>query len=449
MSPAEILGLRQRRGNLIELNKRAMDRMAAEKDANRVKELETEWDARDLDIAALGEQLERALGGERRELRQRVNDAEMAQPLQERKSGRLLATDDLDQWEEGREGFVETETGKFIPLLRHDERLVKAERGVRRGGEIHAGHVMYRALHGRWQNARVENEAREMSIGTDADGGFMVPQPLSLEVLDFARALARCLQAGVRTIPMDSNTLDLASIKTDPTWSWKAEGAAGVSSQPTIGRVRLQTRTVMALIPVTGELWDDAKNLPEVLQSLLIGSLSAEIDRCILHGGEGGSPNQEPTGLYTTSGVGVYTYGGTIADYNWVSQAVQTVRTANLEPTAMISHPRVYGDLDRLKDTTNQPLQPPRSFNELKHFATTNVSINEGSPSGSVAFVGDWKNIALGMRMGLQIRVSQDGSTASDNAMTEFKKFIVAVARMDVAVLLPKAFCIVKDLGLY
>jgi HK97 family phage major capsid protein len=197
---------------------------------------------------------------------------------------------------------------------------------------------------------------------------------------------------------------------------------------------------------VTGELYEDAPNLPQTLNSLMIASLAAEMDRVILHGGTG-SPNDEPNGIFNTANVGIYTYGGAIADYSWVSQAVQTVEEQNLEPTAMVTHPKVYGKLDRLTDTTGQPLQPPRSYVNLAKFSTTNVRDDVASPPEACAFVGKWDEVVLGMRMGLRIRVAQDGVIGSDNLTTEYKKAIVAVARMDVAVLRPAAMCVVKGLG--
>ena len=52
---------------------------------------------------------------------------------------------------------------------------------------------------------------------------------------------------------------------------------------------------------------------------------------------------------------------------------MQAVREDNHEPTALIAHPRTFGELHRLKDTTNQPLAPLKSFNDLCRFPTANI----------------------------------------------------------------------------
>lgn len=437
--------LREKRAQLVEQNSALLNAISRETNKARVRELEAEWDERDLEITRLCGEIEGEMGSEHRRLQQRALEAEMAAPLRERRSGReVLGAPGRG---EAMDGFRNMRTGQMVPVLRSDQRLVDVLGEGPRESPLNVGEIAFRAIHGRWSGAEIQNEARAMSVGVDGDGGFMVPTPLSMEVIDYARAESRCFQAGVRTIPMDSATLSLARITSDPTWGWKAEGATGASSQPALDRVLLSAKTVQAIIPVTGELWDDAPNLPQTLDRLIRASLGSEIDRVILHGQENGSPSSEPQGIYGTANVGSYNYGGQIADYSWVSHSIETVRNANLEPSGMISHPKVYGALERLTDTLGQPLRAPQYYTDLARYATTNVKTDEGSPQEACAFVAKWDEIAFGTRLGLRIFTSREGATASDNAMTDFKLFLVAVMRCDVAVLRTGAVCVAQALG--
>src|SRR3546814_21114589 len=60
------------------------------------------------------------------------------------------------------------------------------------------------------------------------------------------------------------------------------------------------------------------------------------------------------------------------------SQAVENVQTANFDgPFSVIYAPRTSGTLDRLVDTTGQPLRPTPSFEALRKFTTTQVPIDQ------------------------------------------------------------------------
>ena len=301
---------------------------------------------------------------------------------------------------------------------------------------------------GTWANSRAARPGLASVEGLYGKAGTPpATAPLSMVWIDNARAASACLRAGVQTIQMPSDTLDLTKVTADAAFTWKSELASASAVAPTIGRVRFQSRTVMCVVPVSGELIQDATpDLTKTLDTLLTRSLAAELDRVMIQGGTG-SPNQEPTGLLNISGLGAYRYGGVIADYSWVSHGVETVQVANLEPNAMVSHPQVYGTLDRLVDTRNQPLQPPRSFQNLKHYPTTNVPVNIGSPAESAAFIGKWDEAILGVRLGLHIRVALDGTAGGVNATTDYAAFVVAVGRFDFQVPRLGAFCVVNGLG--
>lgn len=93
------------------------------------------------------------------------------------------------------------------------------------------------------------------------------------------------------------------------------------------------------------------------------------------------------------------------------STAVELVRTANGEPVAAIYHPRTAGALDRLEDTTGQPLQPPESFRALRRFTTTASPINQvqgSATNASDAIVGDFSQLLIGVRTEMRIEVSRE-----------------------------------------
>jgi len=77
--------------------------------------------------------------------------------------------------------------------LRYHERL--ADRGERSGQNASFGKWLKGTIMGDWRGA---DEERAMSIGTPSAGGYLVPTPLALGIIDLARNQSRILEAGAQ-----------------------------------------------------------------------------------------------------------------------------------------------------------------------------------------------------------------------------------------------------------
>ena len=90
----------------------------------------------------------------------------------------------------------------------------------------------------------------------------------------------------------------------------------------------------------------------------------------------GNGENEEPRGVYHTPGIqkiDMGENGGAIQNYTKLSEAVEMVQNLNGEANGVIWSPRTAGAIDRLADTTGQPLRAPASYENLSKFATNQV----------------------------------------------------------------------------
>ena len=108
-------------------------------------------------------------------------------------------------------------------------------------------------------------------------------------------------------------------------------------------------------------------------------------------------------------------------------------------------NPRTYYELDVLKDSTNQPLQPPPSYQELRKFRTNQIGVadTQGSASNaSKVFIGDFRNLLYGVRTDLRIDVSDSAGSAFE----QMEYLVRAFVRMDLAVLRENHFTRIKGI---
>jgi len=296
-----------------------------------------------------------------------------------------------------------------------------------------------------------EAEARALSIGISPSGGYLVPEPLSAQVLDLARNRTAVVNVGATSIPMESNTLDLARVTSDPVAGWKAENESAEFSEMTFGRYRMTARTLVALIRMSVELVEDATNLSGIVENAIAQSLAIELDRAALFGSGVGS---EPLGLFNVEGtneISLGDNGGALDSLVIFFQARQPILEANGEDMGcgVIMAPRTQIEIESLKDTTGQAIVPPPAWTNMRRFSTNQIGVDMEhgtAENASCCFVGDFREMLIGMRTALSIELSRQAGDASGSAFKELQVWLRAYLRADILVARPSWFTIIKGI---
>jgi HK97 family phage major capsid protein len=333
--------------------------------------------------------------------------------------------------------YVRGVDGSRIRLLRPTESL----------GSLHgtpvagAGDVIHAIGTGKWT---VEAQKAALDGGQVTGGGYLLSPAVSATIVDLARGRSAVVNSGAMTIEMPAGELKVAQLVGDPAVQWRAPNQAITPSDPTFGGVMLRARTLAVLSKVPIELVEDAANLARFIEHVFAQAIAAEIDRVAL---VGVGAAEEPQGIENTIGVGTSTSVGTLA-YDDLVDAQATVRAANVEPSAAILNPRDIAVLGKLKGTSNDHyLEPPSALSSLTLRHTTNVPKNRGGGGAeSLAFVGDFSNLWLGIRTALVVEASREAADSSGSAFANLQLWVRAYLRMDVAVVRPSAFVVLSGI---
>lgn len=240
-----------------------------------------------------------------------------------------------------------------------------------------------------------------MSEAVNGSGGYLVPQRLSAEVLDKARAASAVLAAGALIVPMDSDNLTLCRVESDPSFTSHNENETIAESDVSFKAITFQTRTIATLVRMSRELAEDAPNVTDLILNVLAKSLAAEIDQQAVSGTGSG----EGAGLTVIAGIGET---GSIGGIEWadIHNAVTNVRANNYSPNAYVVHPTIGGDLDLITATgSGNWLGAPPSLQGVERFTTTNISTG-------YAIAGDFTQCAFGVRSGTLLEVTTTGHDA-------------------------------------
>ncbi len=291
-------------------------------------------------------------------------------------------------------------------------------------------------------------EQRALSEGTDASGGFTVPEILAGRFLDRTRNAMVVQRAGAQIVPMTSDVLHIARLAqpTDPspditTAQWKTENADIDETDLLLERVTFTARTLPVLLKLSVELSEDSVNIDEIIERELSGQLALELDRAALLGS--GTP-PEPDGIRNQSGVNVTDFlSADPADYDFMVDAIGRVWAQNHEPNARIYNASLATLLAKLKDQQDQPLRAPDVVTAVPAFRTQQIPNAGGSPDATTLFVGDFSQLMIGMRTSFRLEVSRVAGTAFE----KLQIWVRAYLRADVQLAHPEAFDVTINVG--
>lgn len=311
-------------------------------------------------------------------------------------------------------------------------------RGLVRPGEEQLSWPRYLRgmVTGDWAGA--DAERRAMAEGALATGGYLVPQIISAQIIDLARAQTRVLQAGGALVPMTSKTLRVPKWASDPTAAWRDEAAAITPSDGTLGAVELDAKSLSALVKCSRELLEDAPAVQDELFRAFAAAFALKVDHAALYG-SGVDP--EPEGVINATGVTISELGAgdglALTDYAPLIDAVGALADVNEAASGILYSPRTDRTLGGLTATDNQPLQVPGYLANVPRFATNQIPNDTtvgASADTSQMFTADWSRLFVGVRTDLRIQVLVE--RYADTGEVGF----VAHWRGDIALARPAAF---------
>lgn len=282
-------------------------------------------------------------------------------------------------------------------------------------------------------------EQRALAGGTDAAGGFTVPEVTSARLIDLMRANSVLSAAGAQTVPLTTDETVFARLASDPVPAWRAENAAVTESDPTFSRVLLKPKSLAVMVKAPLELLEDSINMETELPNILARALAVEVDRAGLAGSGSGN---EPLGITGYSGLTANGFGGgVLSSYGPLIQARTALHSANESLTGFVMSPRDEGTLAGLVDGDGQPMRKPEAIAQTPMLWTSNMPTDGGTGSNeSQIIAGDWAQLMMGMRS--QIRIVTLRERFMDNMQFGF----IAHVRTDFAAARDSAFTVLDGI---
>ena len=286
-----------------------------------------------------------------------------------------------------------------------------------------------------------------LSEGVDSAGGFSVPVHTMLEFADLIRSKSVLANAGAQTILLDTAKTSMATLVRDPMAGWRAENDPVNVDDIVLGHVQFIPKSLAVLVKVSRELLEDSLNIDAILLNSLAQGLAEQLDDAGLYGnGLGNSPTGLKSTLVTAGKHLALGANGAklsaIGHYKALLTAMTQVANNDDQANAAIMAPRTRYDIAGMIDSSGQPLNPPKIIEDnLTLLDTSNVPVTIAQGTSNLAsdiFVGNFSQMALGLRQGLRIEVLKE--SFAGNMQIGF----LAHLRADWQVIRPSSFWLIE-----
>lgn len=283
--------------------------------------------------------------------------------------------------------------------------------------------------------------------GTNTAGGYLVPQEFYADVLfllnEYGFARKYCAQ-----IQMSSNILNVSTLTGKPSVAWVSEDTTIPASKGTFRRLVLTAQKLAAIYPISNELLMDANvDVYNTILRIFVEVFGQEEDTQVFNGT--GAPF---TGILNTPGTNITYLGASSTSgkthYTDITlddliNLVQSIGPAQQRGASLFVEQNTLTDLAKRKDLNNRYLwdiarsDAPALTNVNGLNATgltfrgfpvvslpNGVMINgyDTNPHASTPFAafGNLQNAGcwMGIRGGMELRISYDATADSVNAFT-------------------------------
>lgn len=311
-------------------------------------------------------------------------------------------------------------------ILRSNESLVSRLSADARK-PLDLGKCIRGLVTGDWTNALEERSA----ISTTATG-VLIPQILSGQIIDMARSLSLFTTSGVPVVPMLSNNMTIARVKTDPVFAFKEELAQASESSFELEPVQLSAKTAYGYAYCSLEAIRSAENLTDILYTVFSQAFADMCDRAMLYGQESSNAlvDYAPSGILNDEDINTIT--ATNVGYADFIKAIGAIKRANGIPTVVGMNAATEEQLALLTDNNFNVLNPPEAFSALTKIVSNQLL--EDETDGSDAIVFDPKAMIIGVQNNITIRMITDSDYCLKNGAVGFQIY----AMLDCAVTQPK-----------
>lgn len=311
----------------------------------------------------------------------------------------------------------------------------------------------------------MEREFKALSATSPVNGGYLIPEVYTDEIIELLYSKTVIKELGARTIPLETGNLNMPRMTSGARARWGGEARKIATSQPQFGNLRLSAKRLEAIVPMTRELVMSTKfSADEIFAADLARRMELGLDWGGLYG-KGGE--FQPLGIANTPGIEIIdakkldaslasAEGAVTADFPVYVKSLVMSKNVDDQHLGWAFNSFTQGYLMNLKTETGDYLYRDE-MNQGKFLGIPYGVSNqiETSKDGLTdIFFGNWADLLIGDQLGLETYTTLEGSWTDEdgvqhNAFEENLTGTRALMYDDIGVRHVESFAHVKNVKVF
>ena len=319
---------------------------------------------------------------------------------------------------------------------------------------------------------------KALSANTDVTGGFLVPEILSTEIIEYLRPASVVRSMGARVMPLNNLQMSIPKITGGASATYVGENVNISATQQSFGQITLAAKKLAALVPISNELLQvNTIAADQIVREDLVKAMAMREDLAFSRGdGTANTPKgikywaDQTNNVFAATQPEDYAEGvATVANLQHVTNDLATcmlkLRQANVPMTncGWIFAPQIEYFLMTMRDSLgNYAFQPEMATGKLLRFpyaVTTQIPTNlasqvdtaESTTNTTEIYFVNFDDCFIGDAMQVRIDVSNtaayyDGANVVAT-FSEDQTVIRAVSMHDFAMRYDKAAAVMEDVN--
>lgn len=260
------------------------------------------------------------------------------------------------------------------------------------------------------------------SAGSGPEGGFLIPEDVSEEVIELLRPMSVVTAMGPRVVPMPSGNMTMNRRASGASFEYGGEQTDAPATGVTFGQVRLSAKKLRGIIPISNDLMRQSSTaVDRLIRDDAVEDAAQIQDRFFLRGA---GTEYTPKGLrfqaVGTSFAGTHILTMTASPdlqkvTNDLGRLELALRNANVPHTGAhwVMSPRTENYLTNLRDGNGNKAFPEMSDGMLRRkpvHVTTEIPDNLGGGTESEIGLVHPSHVLVGEHMGIDIAMSTEAA---------------------------------------
>lgn len=299
-------------------------------------------------------------------------------------------------------------------------------------------------------NALISNDVEKLQVlveGTGARGGFLVPDEFANMIVEDIRDL-NVMRQLANVMQISGDTLRLPSLASRPKANWRSEAAVKATSTVDFGETVFTPYSLAVIVGLSNELVADASlgvngSLVNYVSNIMATSLAEKEEEAYWNGDGSGKPTGvDNYTLRTITAAGVSDEQRASA----IMSAYQRTPQGYRQRGTWVANSGTWENIGELKDSNGNFLLTGLQNAPTQTLRGRPIAEVNSLPGGKL-FYGDFGYYTIVDREGIEVRVSDEATVASQSAFERNLTFVRVEKRTDGELVLPAAITEVQGLG--